>query len=499
MQPSKKNTIRFQVLKKGIHCSILVLACLSFAGCGGSSNESAEATATDLFSQNNDNPSVVGAGQEENGGLLGALTDLGDLNGPTGLNWLITEAKAINDSGVVVGNSLSAPEAFVWDPLSNIMTSLGLHISYDPTDIADPVKEFYYDDYYGVVPGSKPFIWSHAVDINNSGWAIGNSTTGNKDGGEEYTDLRGFLSNGNVFIDLAPITVNTDTGQNVVKKYSEAVDINDNGYVLLTVEDGDSGEKNAYYWDGVSVNSGAAPDGSDAPLLESVGSVYGAHSEAVALNENNEAVVNSGSTAIYVNLDTGFGQTLNTILADESASAVDINNSAQIVGISGTLGFFWEAGTMVRIDSLGGDSCDPKDINNLGQVVGNAKNADGLERAFLWQLNANGYPQMTNLGTLGGDESFAIAINDQGDVVGYSDTGAALTDATGSFKVFHPFLWRDGVMYDLGVHNDFYDYSFIASYPLGKAVGINENGTVVGNSTNINKNSRGFILNPVFP
>jgi probable HAF family extracellular repeat protein len=48
---------------------------------------------------------------------------------------------------------------------------------------------------------------------------------------------------------------------------------------------------------------------------------------------------------------------------------------------------------------------------------------------------------MLDLGTLGGTASTAAGINDEGEVVGYSTTAAG---------EYHAFLWRDGVMSDLG-------------------------------------------------
>jgi len=72
---------------------------------------------------------------------------------------------------------------------------------------------------------------------------------------------------------------------------------------------------------------------------------------------------------------------------------------------------------------------------------------------------------MKDLGTLGGTFGDAFWINDGGEVVGVANLPGD--------QVFHAFLWKDGVMTDLGT---------LKGDPLSVALGINSKGQVVGNS-----------------
>ena len=77
-------------------------------------------------------------------------------------------------------------------------------------------------------------------------------------------------------------------------------------------------------------------------------------------------------------------------------------------------------------------------INILGQVVGYADTAEGLQRAFLYSGG-----QMINLGIIGDRwcSSIAYGINDNGQIVGETFTPEEDRRA---------FLYKNGVMADLG-------------------------------------------------
>jgi probable HAF family extracellular repeat protein len=116
-------------------------------------------------------------------------------------------------------------------------------------------------------------------------------------------------------------------------------------------------------------------------------------------------------------------------------------------------------------------------INDAGQVVGYSRLAGGDQRAFVY---AGG--KMKNLGTLpGGTQSFAYGNNKQGQVVGSSDAKEG---------PLHAFIYNNGSMRDLNqmIPSD-------SGWVLSEARAINEAGQIVGYGI-IKGEQHAFLLTP---
>src|SRR5579871_1268202 len=105
-------------------------------------------------------------------------------------------------------------------------------------------------------------------------------------------------------------------------------------------------------------------------------------------------------------------------------------------GGRGVQAYILDHGKRRSLGTLGGKVSYPIALNDAGQVAGYSLRSDQSPHAFLWQDG-----RMLDLGTLGGRCSWAWDLDWQGHVVGAADTSSGPTQA---------FVWNQGVMTDLG-------------------------------------------------
>ena len=141
--------------------------------------------------------------------------------------------------------------------------------------------------------------------------------------------------------------------------------------------------------------------------------------------------------------------------------ATQVNASGEVAGNSDITGtnsdsspsqgahaFVWSATAgMTDLGTLGGSGSFVSDLNDNGEVVGSSWTVgDAQLHAFYWS-KATG---MIDIGVLGtGDRSYAVKINNSGQVAGMTYTTP--TPSTGTVPPYHAFIWTlAGGMVDLG-------------------------------------------------
>ena len=151
-----------------------------------------------------------------------------------------------------------------------------------------------------------------------------------------------------------------------------------------------------------------------------------------------------------------------------NCSANDISELGEIVG-GGDTGFgdfhayLLSEGTSFDLGTLGGNESEALAVNRLGQVAGHSRIGGAVAKHAFFVPEPG---RMLDLATLGGPTSIAHDVNDRGAVVGFAETHAGQP---------HAFLWTaaDG-MRDLGTLGE--------GGGASMALAINNSAAVVGGS-----------------
>jgi probable HAF family extracellular repeat protein len=247
---------------------------------------------------------------------------------------------------------------------------------------------------------------------------------------------------------------NTDPGSQ--NRFSAAYDINDVGQIVGVSYTAPSpgGFNHAFLWEnGVMQDLGHLGGPSYAEAINNLGQIVGtSRIDIIPSNpENTHAVMWEDGNIIDLG-NFGF----------DKASATEINDLGQVLiratsnsNPSNRHVFILDDGIVTTIGIFANGA--PVSMNNLGQVLFNIKPSpdyDGYQIA-IWEAGnwtIIGHPNLV--------KTQARDINDLGQIVG----DIIVQEADGNFYV-HGFFWDDGTVIDLG---------------QGEALGINNNGHIVG-------------------
>jgi len=174
---------------------------------------------------------------------------------------------------------------------------------------------------------------------------------------------------------------------------------------------------------------------------------------------------------------------LGTLQGGTESLATNLNSRGQVTGFSNndvsdpfsivgfptqTRTFLWQNGVMKDLGTLGGPDAVPNAMNERGQIAGFSYTNTSASTNCAWPLTTAPFlwenDKMHDLGTLGGTCGYALWINQRGQVVGTSNLAG---DAS-----HHAFVWGDGKMTDVGTlggNNSEGDWMSDSGYVVGRA------------------------------
>jgi len=253
--------------------------------------------------------------------------------------------------------------------------------------------------------------------------------------------------------------------------------ITDSGFVVgqAYATAGTNGNFNAFTW-----TSGTGMVNMDPPLTGASGAFGVSPSGTYVVGQS----FFSGAPQAFVYNTTDTSVTNPGALSYPNSSAEGVNNSGTVVGfaynaiISDQFGsgvaFKWTSGGgIVSLGTLGGAYSSAIAINNNGDIAGTSNTVSGDQHAFIIPNGGS----MTDIGTLGGSVAVPKVITDSGVVLGYSDTATA--------GITHAFMWTSGGgMVDLGNLGG----TFSGAYGMDAA------GDIIGDAYDSSGNDRAFII-----
>jgi probable HAF family extracellular repeat protein len=237
-----------------------------------------------------------------------------------------------------------------------------------------------------------------------------------------------------------------------------------------------SGQIAGTYWTASAAQAAVWSNGT----ITNLGTLGGTESYAMAINASGHVAGNSTTTAgnghAFLYRD-GVMQDLGVPAGAFWSSAYGLNDDDVAVGYSlgasGFQAFRWSS--QQGFTSIGGANSYAMAINRAGAIAGHARSATGMLHAFLYASGG-----MTDLGTLGGPGSFAYGLNSSNSVVGYSSLAGGGT---------HAFLYLGAILYDLNTLIP------ASGWELTGAYSINDSGQIAGTGL-FNGEMRAFRLDP---